>query len=814
MDAPSSSLPPEAIGERAVAQGIASPERIREWLEDFRSQPDEEGGNFARYLLARGAVTLRQLAALSQGLPPKSSHPEALSDPAIGTIYSGLVVEQLLGKGGMGSVYLARRAEDGEPFVVKVLAPHLAHRADLRARFQREAEVLARLPEHPGIVRVGAVQATDPRPHIVMEYVEGLSLDGVLEERWSLPTHEALRVGRDIARALSVVHEAGIIHRDLKPANVLLTPAGEVKVVDFGLAKDLFADGLTRPGQRLGTPYYMAPEQWGDHEVDARCDVFALGATLYHLLVGEPPFQASTKEEVARRIAEGDYTPPRRIEPALSEDVELVVAQMLLPERCFRYPDMRACAEDLERLLERKPPRVPCLYRLREGGARGERYALLPGRRFLVGRTPECDHLVGDASISRRHAAFRRESTGFVLRDLGSSFGTYVNEMRIRQPVGLKSGDCVRLGRVMFEFLDPVGRRLERSRRTDALRREPARDPAPDAAVESLVALGDRRTALHLVERLAAGLELYEPCLRELAEALGEETASEVRARLERAERRERTRVPMLLFALTGENLGADPAAWFSWWQGARAELPAQVVPRRPFVPLRLRVLDGQRGGGELAIGAEDGWCFSLGRDAGCDLPLDSRTVSRHHAVLHRLHRRVVLEDQGSRLGSSVNGRRVRVAFLAPGDQVTLGEVRLVLERQDEADERLERVGLGLRRVESAVFDALVELEHPAVVTGLLALEREAGRLEWAQWQAAALFPADDEQAEAFLQAVRRLYAQRVDRGRPLLERFLGCRGLRGGTQRLAERRGELGPQFLPAGWIAGEAEVRDRERG
>src|SRR5581483_12395277 len=155
---------------------------------------------------------------------------------------------------------------------------------------------------------------------------------------------EGARIARDIAHGLAEAHKNGIIHRDVKPANVLLTRAGEVKILDFGLAKEVQSeDGLSMPGQILGTPSFMAPEQWGHHKVDARCDVFSLGVTLYNLLTKKLPFPAESTQEIAKLIAKNDYISPRGHDPKIPEDLELAIFQMMAIDHRFRYASAEQC---------------------------------------------------------------------------------------------------------------------------------------------------------------------------------------------------------------------------------------------------------------------------------------------------------------------------------------------------------------------------------------------------------------------------------------------------------------------------------------
>jgi serine/threonine-protein kinase len=220
------------------------------------------------------------------------------------------VLGRPIGEGGMATVYLAQDVKHSRPVALKVLKPELAQSLGPE-RFRREITTAARL-QHPHILSVFDSGETAGQLWFTMPYVEGETLRERLKRERCLPLDDALRIARETAQALQYAHERGIVHRDIKPENILLTPDGSTLVADFGIARALGSeDGgnftgeqLTQTGSAIGTPQYMAPEQaTGDKAVDARADQYALAATLYEMLAGEPPFTANSAAAlVAKRF--------------------------------------------------------------------------------------------------------------------------------------------------------------------------------------------------------------------------------------------------------------------------------------------------------------------------------------------------------------------------------------------------------------------------------------------------------------------------------------------------------------------------------
>ncbi len=219
-------------------------------------------------------------------------------------------IENEIGSGAMGQVYLARYIKNGQKVAIKVMAAGLRN-ATAQARFQREAEVLQQL-NHPNIVRFYVVSEFEGAPYYAMEFVEGEPLDSLLERRGKLPWDDVVEIGKQICAALQHAHQQGIIHRDLKPSNLMIMKDGTVKLTDFGIAKDLDVAQLTATNNTVGTAAYMSPEQCrGERNLTHKSDLYSLGVVLYELLVGAKPFEAETTMDLFLRMSREASSGPR-----------------------------------------------------------------------------------------------------------------------------------------------------------------------------------------------------------------------------------------------------------------------------------------------------------------------------------------------------------------------------------------------------------------------------------------------------------------------------------------------------------------------
>lgn len=275
----------------------------------------------------------------------------AAPDPFLGKRIWTCEIQKKLGSGGMGSVYLGRHLDLDKPVAVKIMARELMASDDHVRRFRREAQLAAKL-EHPNVVTVHHVGEQDGTHFIVMQYVDGRTLDDVLEERGKLALGEAVSVVKRVAFALGAAHKLGMVHRDIKPANILISRDGIVKVADFGLARPGGDHGqsISATGQIVGTPSYMSPEQAQGGVVDARSDIYSLGATFYHLVTGRRCFEGNTPLSIVIKHIQENPPDPHLVNTELPPAVSRVILKMMAKSPKDRYASTDDLIRDLDLL--------------------------------------------------------------------------------------------------------------------------------------------------------------------------------------------------------------------------------------------------------------------------------------------------------------------------------------------------------------------------------------------------------------------------------------------------------------------------------
>jgi serine/threonine protein kinase len=295
-----------------------------------------------------------------------------------GTYLGRFVLLHLLGKGGMGEVWRAQDPRLGREVAIKILPPELAKDPDSQARFERECKILAAL-NHPCIAHIYEAgeetpispadpAATDKISFIVMELIEGKSLSEILQTS-QVPVATAVRLGRQIAKALAVAHKAGIVHRDLKPANIMVTTKNQAKVLDFGLARPLQATGapilpeVTVPGMVMGTAAYLSPEQVKGNPADSRSDIWALGCVLYQMLSGRRPFPSNSVPEILAGILRDEPDDLKELNSNLPDSLNDLVKKCpekdpaKRPQAAFEISTaLKYIGDELRAPADQKPP--------------------------------------------------------------------------------------------------------------------------------------------------------------------------------------------------------------------------------------------------------------------------------------------------------------------------------------------------------------------------------------------------------------------------------------------------------------------------
>jgi serine/threonine-protein kinase len=268
-------------------------------------------------------------------------------------------IERSVGRGGMGTVYAGTDVKTGQPAAVKVLSAALAQEEGFRDRFDAEIRSLRSL-DHPNIVRLVGFGEDNGHIYYAMELVDGTSLAQELRQRGQFPWRQVVQIGVETARALKHAHDRGIIHRDLKPGNLLLTAEGHIKLSDFGIARIFGGSQLTSTGAVIGTAEYMAPEQADGRRVTLRCDLYSLGAVLYALLAGRPPFTADSMVQVLHKQRFEQHKPLREVVGGVPRELEAIIDDLLKKDPEQRIPDAGVLArrlETLERALSKQGER-------------------------------------------------------------------------------------------------------------------------------------------------------------------------------------------------------------------------------------------------------------------------------------------------------------------------------------------------------------------------------------------------------------------------------------------------------------------------
>jgi serine/threonine-protein kinase len=341
----SSKLAEERLAHALVSRGLVTREEVQQCRQDGTAA----GDSLLSRLVKAGSLTLAQARRAKQELP------QLLSQEI-----PGYELLQKLGQGAMGTVFKARQLSMNRPVAIKVLHSRLAANPEFLERFTREAHLAAKL-SHNNVIQAIDVGSAGAIHYFVMEYVEGTTLRQELEAGRRYDEQTAVDIVLQIAQALQHASRRGLIHRDIKPANIVLTPDGIAKLADLGMARETADAALARAekGLTIGTPFYISPEQVEGHEdIDVRADIYSLGATLYHLVTGRPPFPGKGVDKVLQAHLEEELIPPDHINTDLSSGLGEVVEFMMAKDRHERYQKPDDLILDLECLLAGEAPKL------------------------------------------------------------------------------------------------------------------------------------------------------------------------------------------------------------------------------------------------------------------------------------------------------------------------------------------------------------------------------------------------------------------------------------------------------------------------
>jgi serine/threonine-protein kinase len=348
-----------SFGQVAIRENICSFEQVKECL-DIQSKLRTLGiepKKLGEILIEKGYLTPDQAVQLAKSQVQSMATSSKLNIP-------GYELISRIGQGAMGTVYKAKQVSMDRVVAIKVLSPRYSKDRTFVERFLREARAVAKL-NHENIITGIDVGESNGHHFFVMEFVDGAPVTSLMKREGRLDEQRCLRIGVQVARALAHAHKHGIVHRDIKPENIMLTSAGGAKLCDLGLAKQTKGDAdVTMDGTSVGTPNYISPEQArGEDKIDIRSDIYSLGASLYHMAVGGPPFFGANPMVVMTKHVTEHAEPPKKRCPALSEGFSNLIMKMMQKRREDRPQDPEVLIQDLERLLNGEPLAAPSAQR-------------------------------------------------------------------------------------------------------------------------------------------------------------------------------------------------------------------------------------------------------------------------------------------------------------------------------------------------------------------------------------------------------------------------------------------------------------------
>jgi serine/threonine protein kinase len=338
------------FGKMAVEQGFCTEEELKKCAARLKARSAESPTTLGQLMVDLNVITKAQADRLRTNIRDTKS-------TAVHQI-PGYQVLGKLGQGAMAIVYRAKQISLDRTVAVKVLPKRFTENPDYVERFYKEGRAAAKL-NHNNIVQAFDVGEAGGYHYFVMEYVEGKTLYDDLAKGKVFKEADALDIIIQVANALAHAHARNLIHRDVKPKNIMINSSGVVKLADMGLARETtdIRAAQTEAGRAYGTPYYIAPEQIrGEVDIDGRADIYALGATLYHMVTGRVPFEAPNPSDVMRKHLKEQLIPPDHINTALSAGISEVIEVMMAKNRNDRYSNVQELLTDLEAVRRGEPP--------------------------------------------------------------------------------------------------------------------------------------------------------------------------------------------------------------------------------------------------------------------------------------------------------------------------------------------------------------------------------------------------------------------------------------------------------------------------
>lgn len=339
-----------AIGRLVVDKGLATQDEVDRCLNLTQSAGDPSQASLSAVLVAEGVITRKQLDRLKPSLEAQKSNRQI----------PGYQIISKLGAGAMATVYKAKQISLDRIVAIKVLPQKYSRDSNFIQRFYDEGKAAAKL-NHPNIVGAYDVGQAGDYHYFVMEYVDGRTVYDDISKNGAYSEEEALRIAAQVAEALSHAHDQGFIHRDVKPKNIMITADGTVKLADMGLARAVSdrEAAEAEAGKAYGTPYYISPEQIrGEIEIDFRADIYALGATLYHMVTGRVPFEGPNPSAVMRKHLKEELEPPDHVNTALSTGIAEIIEVCMAKSMNKRYTTTDDLLEDLKAVSRGEPPTI------------------------------------------------------------------------------------------------------------------------------------------------------------------------------------------------------------------------------------------------------------------------------------------------------------------------------------------------------------------------------------------------------------------------------------------------------------------------